>query len=183
MVFLFSLLIALDSRQQLAVLTDGFFGVFEALGLSCQKSRQWHTAHSKDNSLMSSMTQTSKDWPHPEAKLLAPSISPVLTGCGKEDTVFLTLLPASPPCLQKQEFECGCSSVLSLLLLQVSVWRESLMAKWLMTLKNTHFWVHVDTKAFHNNTSYSSITLDWHTLLQCHHANSGYGRLLPKKCQ
>lgn len=51
----------------------------------------------------------------------------------------------------------------SLLSLQVSVWRESLMAKWLVALKNTHFWVYVDTQ----DISWPSVTLDWHILLQC----------------
>lgn len=64
----------------------------------------------------------------------------------------------------------------SLLSLQVSVWRESLM---IHDIKKYT----ILSLCWHTDISCSSITLDWHILHPWQHTHSDYGRLLPKKCQ
>lgn len=89
------------------------------MGLSLQKSGQWHKTHWKGHYLMSLMTQTGENWPCPQVNqylsmLLAPLyLFLVLTGCVKENTVLLTLGQAFRPHWQRQRLVCDHSNVLS----------------------------------------------------------------------
>lgn len=156
--FLFSVVIALDSGQQLAVLTDGFFST----GLTLVYFRHWDSTEKQAmtrSALKWELFDVSYDpnwrelaWPTGQpvlTTLLAPShLFLVLTGCVKENTVLLTPRPAFRPHWHRPVWDH--SNVLSSPC-RFQSWRGSLMAKGVVTLsyRNTHFWLCVDTQTFH----------------------------------